>query len=234
METGNRATFLQIVRDQLREGIPSNSLRPMADVADPLPPVAYSVSLDDLPGRFCEAVAGVGGQAIRVTDTFDACVETLVHVCRQHGASRAVISADPECNGLVAALREAGIDAHPLDGIARAADANIGITGAVHGVALTGSVVVDASRAGGRTASLLPPIHVALLRESSLLATPGEVFAQLASHEGSLPSNIVLITGPSRSSDIEMQLTLGVHGPQTLVVLLLDDEAATVGAHRSP
>lgn len=171
---------------------------------------------------------------MRVTNTFDVRVETLVQVCHLHGASRAVISADPECNGLLAALREAGIDAHPLDGIARSAEADIGITGAMYGVALTGSIVVDASRAKGRTASLLPPVHVALVRVNNLLATPGEVFERLASQGNALPSNLVLITGPSRSSDIEMQLTLGVHGPQTLIVLLLEDEAPALGSHQSP
>jgi len=234
METGDRAAFLQTVRHQLRDGIPSSALRPMIDVVEPLPPVAYSAPQDDLPGCFCAAVAGVGGQPIRVPNTFDVYVETLVQLCRRHGASRAVISADPECNGLLAALRAAGIDAHPLDGVARAAKADIGISGAVYGVALTGSIVVDAARAKGRTASLLPPVHVALVRVSNLLAIPGEVFERLASQENALPSNLVLITGPSRSSDIEMQLTLGVHGPQTLIILLLEDEAPALGSRQSP
>ena len=87
-------------------------------------------------------------------------------------------------------------------------------------VALTGSIVVDAGRAGGRTVSLLPPLHVAFVRADAIVATPGDLWRAL--EDGPMPSNLVQITGPSRSADIELVITLGVHGPQALWVGVLD------------
>jgi len=81
-------------------------------------------------------------------------------------------------------------------------------------------VVVAADRAGCRTASLLPPVHVAIVRVGRLLATPDELFRPAAAPvPNGLPSNLVLINrsqpvGPTSSC----QLTLGVHGPRSLWV----------------
>ena len=109
-----------------------------------------------------------------------------------------------------------------LGDIAATAGADLGITGAVCGIALTGSLIVGSGRAGARTASLLPGVHLALLPRDAILPTPGHLFRDLpATLPDGLPSNLVLITGPSRSADIEMQLTIGVHGPRHLVIGLL-------------
>jgi L-lactate dehydrogenase complex protein LldG len=110
----------------------------------------------------------------------------------------------------------------PSDGPQVSAAVDLGVTGAAYGIALTGSVVVAADRAGCRTASLLPPVHVAIVRVGRLLATPEELFRHLPRRfPDGMPSNLVLITGPSRSADIELQLTLGVHGPRALWVVLV-------------
>jgi L-lactate dehydrogenase complex protein LldG len=98
---------------------------------------------------------------------------------------------------------------------AAAATADIGFTGARAAVARTGSIVVDSGRAGGRTASLLPPLHVAVVRAAAIVAEPGDVWRALGPP---MPSNLVQITGPSRSADIELVITLGVHGPRALWV----------------
>jgi L-lactate dehydrogenase complex protein LldG len=86
----------------------------------------------------------------------------------------------------------------------------------------TASTSLWGRRAGSRTASLLPPVHLALVRRDAIVATPGDLLRHLPERlPDGLPSNLVLITGPSRSADIELQLTVGVHGPRELVIGLL-------------
>jgi L-lactate utilization protein LutC len=96
-----------------------------------------------------------------------------------------------------------------------------GISRAAYGLAATGSVVLLASPEEPRARSLLPSIHVTLLREERILPGLDELFAALG---GSLPSSVAIITGPSRSADIEQRLTIGVHGPGEVHVVLLPDD----------
>jgi L-lactate utilization protein LutC len=100
------------------------------------------------------------------------------------------------------------------------ARADVGVTGAMAGLATTGTVVQHSGRAGGRTASLLPPVHLCVLPASRVVASTAEVLRHLGAEP--LPSNIVLITGPSRSGDIEQIIALGVHGPLVVRVVLLE------------
>ncbi len=100
--------------------------------------------------------------------------------------------------------------------------AEMGLTGALAGIVDSGSLVVASGAGRPRLASLLPPVHVALLRRSDLCATMADFFAH---HPGvtAQSSNLVFITGPSRTADIEQTLTLGVHGPRQLHIILLPD-----------
>lgn len=87
-------------------------------------------------------------------------------------------------------------------------------------VAQTGSVLVTGKSAGGRALSVLPPHHVVLARREQLLSDPPEAFAALKrKYEPDYPSFISLITGPSRTGDIERILVLGAHGPKKLTIL---------------
>lgn len=101
--------------------------------------------------------------------------------------------------------------------------AYVGITAAVYGIAETGTIVVCSSDGGGRIESLLPPVHVALLRASALLPGLPEVFAALDQEQQfGRSSAVTFITGPSRTADIELTLTLGVHGPKQLFIVLVN------------
>lgn len=220
MESGDRRSFLARLGGALAKASEHDSARPIPAWDGVVPEVGYSADLSDRAARFGEALAAVAGYARRV-DSPVALRELLMEIRDRHGIGRAVVSADPECEGVAAALAGLGIEAAPLASVEQAAAADLGVTGAAFGIALTGSVVVDAARAGGRTASLLPAVHLALLRAENLLATPGDLLRGLAARPGGLPSNLVLITGPSRSADIELELTLGVHGPRELWVALL-------------
>jgi L-lactate dehydrogenase complex protein LldG len=89
-------------------------------------------------------------------------------------------------------------------------------------IAQTGSVVVTSRSAGGRALSVLPPHHVVLARRAQLVPDLPAAFRALSAKYGaSYPSMISLITGPSRTGDIERILVLGAHGPKKLTIFCL-------------
>jgi L-lactate dehydrogenase complex protein LldG len=92
------------------------------------------------------------------------------------------------------------------------------VSEAAYGLADTGSVVLAASPDEPRARSLLPEVHVSLLREDRILPGLAELFA---AYGRDLPSALAIVTGPSRSADIEQTLTVGVHGPGEVHVVLL-------------
>ncbi len=220
-ETGDRAAFLATIGRAIGSSR-GQFTRPVAPMPSPLPPIAYSQVSDDLTEQFTASLTALGGVVRTVVDGQElaALLDDAVAFARRGDEPvRVVLSDDPDCERLRAHLG-ARDDVELVDYVdaARAATADLGVTGARCGVALTGSIVVDARQAGGRTVSLLPPVHLALVHAETLVATPGEHWRTL---EDPMPSNLVQITGPSRSADIELIITLGVHGPRALWVGVL-------------
>jgi L-lactate dehydrogenase complex protein LldG len=84
--------------------------------------------------------------------------------------------------------------------------------------------VLLARKGQARSISLLPPVHIAVVKPEQLLSGLSDLFPLLRGEaEGrDLSSAITFITGPSRTADIELTLVVGVHGPQQLHVVLLD------------
>jgi L-lactate dehydrogenase complex protein LldG len=103
------------------------------------------------------------------------------------------------------------------------AEVEVGLTGAVAGLADTGSIVVASGPGRARIASLLPPVHIAILRLSRMYPTLQDWLAAGGADLVKETANLVVITGGSRTSDIELQLTLGMHGPKELHVVLYRD-----------
>ncbi len=99
-------------------------------------------------------------------------------------------------------------------------DVPIGLTGALAGLADTGTLALQSGSGRGRLASLLPPIHVALLGIKQLFPSMAH-FLRAYPNAARNASNLVFISGPSRTADIEQVLTLGVHGPKDLHIILL-------------
>jgi L-lactate dehydrogenase complex protein LldG len=99
---------------------------------------------------------------------------------------------------------------------------NVGITKAQAGIAETGTLVLDSAVEQNRLISLVPPVHIAILDASRIYATLGETLAMLQSGNEVSPA-ITFITGPSRTADIELTLTVGVHGPQELYVIITNN-----------
>lgn len=96
----------------------------------------------------------------------------------------------------------------------------LGVTGAEAGFAESGSIVVRSGPGRPRMASLVPEIHVALLRRENIYRSLAH-WAALHADTAADTANLVFITGPSRTADIEQILTVGVHGPRRLHVVLI-------------
>ncbi|MFZ5646344.1 MAG: LutC/YkgG family protein [Bacillota bacterium] len=103
-----------------------------------------------------------------------------------------------------------------------AEDADMGLSEMFAGVAETGSLAGDCTSMGNRLVSTLPPVHVALVPARNIVATPGEAIKMICAG-GRPPGYLSFITGPSRTADIERVLTIGVHGPAKLYVILVDE-----------
>jgi len=100
------------------------------------------------------------------------------------------------------------------------AQADIGISRAEAALAETGSVAVQSGLGLSRLTALLPPIHLVLV-PSSCLTT--DIFTWVSARDGVLPAALTLISGPSKTGDIEQTLTTGVHGPKRFIAILYDD-----------
>lgn len=102
-------------------------------------------------------------------------------------------------------------------------DADAGVTDVEWGIASTGTVILPMRSTNRRSTSLLPPIHVALLASERILPDVPAAIAHVGESymkpTGRL-SSVVLVTGPSRTADIELNLVLGVHGPRQLHIIL--------------
>jgi L-lactate dehydrogenase complex protein LldG len=108
------------------------------------------------------------------------------------------------------------------DWIAHAAESDIGIVMADYAVAHTGSLVVLSSKDKGRSVSLLPTVLITIMPLERLKTTLGEVLIDFdKAGRDQLPAGIHFISGPSRSADIENDLTIGVHGPGVVFTVIV-------------
>jgi L-lactate dehydrogenase complex protein LldG len=105
----------------------------------------------------------------------------------------------------------------------RAADSKVGISQLDWAMASTGSLIQDAAPIERRLASTLPSIHIAIVETNRLLPDMPAVFSKIRPEQ---TNYISFITGPSRTADIERVLTIGVHGPEKLIIVFVDDMAA--------
>ena len=119
-------------------------------------------------------------------------------------------------------LQKAGIK-HSFDHI-QLTDAHVGITGCEALIARLGSVMVSTGQMAGRQIFVYPEIHIVIAHASQLVPDIKEALARLRKKYNSrIPSMVTLITGPSRTADIEKTLVMGAHGPKELYVFLLED-----------
>jgi L-lactate dehydrogenase complex protein LldG len=103
--------------------------------------------------------------------------------------------------------------------------AEIGISQFEMGIAQLGSIFQDATDLHRRLVSMLPPVHIALIPTRAMVKTFADALEMIdRAYNGSVPPYLSFITGPSKTADIERELTIGVHGPGQLIVLCIDNE----------
>jgi len=185
--------------------------------ADP-PPVRIRIPEVDLEARIGSMIARVealAGKALRDADP-------RAYVAAAIEGKTAVASNAPY-------LEECGITSLPgvRSGITDSvelreacASADIGITSADYALADTGTLVMLSTPHEARLVSLLPPAHIAVVPRGRILTSLDELFSILPD-PGAVASSMVLITGPSRTADIEQILVRGVHGPGQITVLIV-------------
>ena len=102
-------------------------------------------------------------------------------------------------------------------------DCDLGVTSCDCLVAQTGSIVVSTLSAGGRALSVLPPTHLAIARRDQIVPDLVSAMALLRKrYDKRWPSSLSVITGPSRTADIEKILVLGAHGPKRIALYFVD------------
>ncbi len=220
----DRAEFLKSIRHRTRTGKYKPTHAPDVAWTSKGEP-REKEQIEDLPVRFLEELEALAGHGKRVGSVDEAC-DYVLSLAREKGAKLLVRWDDEELEalGVDDSLEEAGVEVAVWRGLEDfrevAGGADIGLTTAEWAVAETGSLVLTGGPGRGRTVALLPPIHVAVVPVERVLSTVPEAIEKYAGAEG-LPANVCFHTGPSRSGDIEMSLTIGMHGPGEVCVVLV-------------
>jgi L-lactate dehydrogenase complex protein LldG len=174
--------------------------------------------------RFESELRALKGELGRAS-SWDEADAWLARMAREHRLERVVAADTPDA---VHAGRVLGARILTGDGDCGhdLAHVDLGITCCDCLVANTGSVVLTARSGFGRSLSVLPPAHMVVAHTSQLVAHLSDAYRLLRERYGrsrrGWPSMMTVITGPSRTADIEKILVLGAHGPKKLFVLLLD------------
>jgi len=185
--------------------------------ADP-PPVRLRIPEVDMESRIASMIARIEALAGKACRSAEPCALVAAAIA----GKKAVASNAPylsEC-GITAlpGVRSGITDRDELREVCAAAD--VGITSADYALADTGSLVMLSSPQEARLISLLPPSHIAVVPRERILTGLDELFTVLP-NPAVRTSSMVLITGPSRTADIEQILVRGVHGPGQITVIMV-------------
>ena len=223
----SRESFLSRVRQAAHAG------RAYRVHLHPVPPdVGYVGAAGDLCDKMAEEVDAVGGKAFRVPDLLAARV--LLATLLEEAAAKSALCWEHDVLTrleLAEFLQSRSIERHSYESLSRLdfpaqraamLACDIGISSVDCAIAETGTLMVCSRPGQERLASLLPIMHVAIVERQQIVPDLIDAFGQLQERGlDNLPSNITFITGPSKTGDIELQLTTGVHGPKHWRVILV-------------
>jgi L-lactate dehydrogenase complex protein LldG len=208
----------------------SRSLPPPAD-GTPLPdePLAELSEVEpdgDLAARFCEMAMAAGCQLHEAAQSDWAGV--VLEVIRGVSGKRVLLEPQAgtalpgeQAEALRRVLEAAGVTVVRERDDAAMFSVDAAITGVRAAVAETGTLVCLSGAASARGATLIPPVHVAVVSRGQLVADLFDGFGWLQA-QGGIPATVTFITGPSKTADIEGILVTGVHGPGAVHVVLVD------------
>jgi L-lactate dehydrogenase complex protein LldG len=238
-----KAEFLASVRQALgREDVPPAQLYPrltetVAELEDQARQIRQRLeeNLPALLDKLADMAAKGGWNVHRATGTEDA-VGYIESIVRDSGTTNVVRSAqdvfdqvpvDSALTNLGAKVTVVLRDEETPREVLREEirQSGVGITGADYALAETGSLIIMPRKGLSRLVSLVPPVHIALVRAQDLLDTLDDLFLlrRLEYHQrgGEMGSYLNFITGPSRTADIEMTIVEGVHGPKEVHMVIL-------------
>lgn len=218
----DRAAFLARVKASLGRSATQmpTEIAPVVDEA-----TARVVSAgEDLAGIFARHATGAGMVVHRTSQaTAAVCVLELLG---KLGARRVAVGVASVLAGVRSGLESRGmqeLDWRAGRGLEPLYDCDAGVTDVQAAIAETGTLVCWSGPERGRGLSLVPPLHVAVVRMSDIVPDLIDYLRRHSAHgPGELRSSIVLITGPSKTADIEGVLITGVHGPREVHIVLVD------------
>lgn len=214
-----RDEFLHNVRHSVRAG---NRAGP-----PPLPQrqqLGYQGAGADALARFCSELTAAGGRPHVAADA-EVAWQIIRDIIQGHGCRKAMIGRGGvvERYEIMGRLRSAGLEVTPADAMSRDAlfAADIAISNVHRLIAETGTVVMATAPDEPRALSLLPPVHIALAERTQILPDLFDLFDLFSPVGGNAPpACLSLITGPSKTGDIELRLVTGVHGPGEIHVIV--------------
>jgi len=197
--------------------------------------VGYAGGGPDLLERLTEELRGAGAFPCRVPGPGEA-LEKICEVAAGRGARLAIRWAHPLLDrlGVDGALRARGVEVVRWPEVEQMAArdpegardlifrADLGVSGVDGAAAETGTLALASLPGQGRPVSLLPPVHVAVVAPCRVVPDLFDLVEMFAREPEALPGNVALITGPSKTGDIELRLTTGVHGPGEVHVIILE------------
>jgi L-lactate dehydrogenase complex protein LldG len=239
----SKTEFLRMVREALGkdEGPPEQPYHRLVEDLDTLEERAAELesrlraNRPQLLDRFAEMAAKGGWNVHRVLGA-EAAIGRIDAIIGEVGATRIVRSGQSVFDAVPVdtALEWRGIDLVPVvrDGSTSREElrekmrhADVGLTGTDYALAETGSLVILPRQGLSRLVSLVPPVHVALVRPEEVLESLHDLFLlrrlEYKRRGGEMGSYLNFITGPSRTADIEQTLVVGVHGPKEVHLVLL-------------
>lgn len=214
-----RDAILNRLRKTVEPGPPVR----VPDAAPRLPVTRIDdVSRPALRARFAAELERVRGQLHAAADEAEARA-ALAEILRGCAASRIAAWDDVPLAGWVDTCAALGVN-RVGDDRAETATADVGLTGCDAVIASTGTLALEGGPGRSRLASLLPAIHIVIAREGQLVPRLEDYLAQKRADGNAVyrrGSAVTLVTGPSRTADIEMQIVYGAHGPLELHVILI-------------
>ncbi len=218
MSEDARAAILASVREALRET--KKGSQEKQDEPQALPTDAPA----DLCGNFLGELEALGAQGF-VVSSADEAAGVVTPILARNQAKVICLGDGPWAASLRRALASLGTHEisylDPQSPPREAAAAQAGIVEAHAAIAETGSILLDTRH--GLLASLLPPLLIAFVWRKKIFADVASALEEIA-REGRANGRVTILTGPSRTADIEKKLVLGVHGPREVVVLVAETQ----------